>query len=175
VVLGAISLSGSFRGPGGNFNAATAAPSQALRAQVGLLPELADAGLVAAGKDISMAGVCGTTLMMLESSGVGARIDLDRIPAPAGVDPLRWLTAFPSFGFVLAVEPEHAPAVCARFDALGVVCAVIGEIDASCTLTLASDGVRHVYWDLREAALTGFGPTACAPAALPLPEEMCRA
>ncbi|HXX66686.1 MAG TPA: sll0787 family AIR synthase-like protein [Polyangiaceae bacterium] len=158
VLLAAISLSGSFRGPGGNFNAATAAPSQALRAQLSLLPELAEAGLVAAGKDISMAGICGTALMMLEASGAGARIDLERIPAPAGVDALRWLTAFPSYGFVLAVEPRNVAAVCARFDAFGVACSPIGEVDDSRALVLSAADERYVYWDLREAALTGFGP-----------------
>lgn len=162
VLLAAISLSGSFRGSGANFNAATATPSQALRAQIGVLPELAEAGLVAAGKDISMAGICGSTLMMLESSDVGARIDLERIPAPAGVDTIRWLTAFPSFGFVLAVDPQHAPAVCARFDAIGVACAAVGEIDASTKLVLSASGEEHTYWDLREEALTGFSPRAAA-------------
>lgn len=157
-LLAAISLDGSFRGPGGNFNAATAAPSQLLRAQLGLLPELAEAGWVAAGKDISMAGICGTSLMMLETSGAGAHIDLERIPAPAGVDALRWLTAFPSFGFVLAVEPAHVAAVCARFDSVGVACAPIGQIDDSRTLVLSGAGERQMFWDLRDVPLTGFGP-----------------
>jgi hypothetical protein len=158
VLLAAISLNGSFRGPGANFNAATAAPGQALRAQLSVLPELAEARLVAAAKDISMAGICGTLLMMLEASGVGARIDLERIVAPAGVESLRWLTAFPSFGFVLAVEPEDATTVCARFDAVGVACSAIGGVTDSRALVLSAGAEEEVYWDLREAAFTGFGP-----------------
>jgi AIR synthase-related protein len=158
VVLAAISLQGSFRGQGGNFNAATAAPSHMLRAQLAVLPELAEAGLVTAGKDISMAGLCGTLLMMLEQSGGGAEIDLGRIPAPSGVDPLRWLTSFPSYGFLLTTTANDAPSVCARFDAVGVACAPVGRIDDSRVLSLVHEGQRRVYWDLQRAALTGFAP-----------------
>jgi AIR synthase-related protein len=156
-LVAAVSLDGSFRGPGGNFNAATAAPAQLLRARLAALPELAEAGLVAAGKDISMAGLCGTLLMLLEASGCGADLDLGRVPAPAGVDALRWLTAFPSFGFVLAVEPAAAPSVCARFDAVGVSAAVVGEVAGSSRLTLHHGAEREIYADLAKEPFTGFG------------------
>jgi AIR synthase-related protein len=156
-LVAAISLNGSFRGPGGNFNAATTAPPAILRAQLALLPELAEAGLVAAAKDISMAGLCGTVLMMIEASGCGARIDLERVPAPGAVDPLRWLTAFPSFGFVLAVDRPDVSAVCARFDAVGVACAPIGEITGGRCLELRARDEHEVYWDLGAAPFTGFG------------------
>jgi AIR synthase-related protein len=156
-LLAAVSLSGSFRGPGGNFNAATTAPSHVLRAQVALLPELAEAGLVAAAKDISMAGLCGTLVMMLEASRCGARVDLARVPAPGGVEPVRWLTAFPSFGFLLAADPRDVAAVCARFDAVGVACAPVGEITEGTRLDLCHGREREVFWDLATAPLTGFG------------------
>jgi AIR synthase-related protein len=157
VLIAAIDLRGTFRGSGGNFNAATSAPQRQLRAQLAVLPELAEAGLVGAGKDISMAGICGTTLMLLEASGTGAVLEVERIPAPAEVEPLRWLTAFPSFGFVLAVEPNRVDAVCGRFDAVGVTAAPIGELTDTRRLELRSGSERETYWDLREYALTGFG------------------
>jgi AIR synthase-related protein len=156
-LVAAIALNGSFRGPGGNFNAATTAPAHALRAQLALLPELAEAGLLAAAKDISMAGLCGTLLMMLEASGCGASVDLERVPSPGAVDPVRWLTAFPSFGFLLAVDPRDVGAVCGRFDAVGVACAPIGEFTGDSSLTLRYGAEREAYWDLGVAPLTGFG------------------
>ena len=73
----AVDLRGSFRGNGGAFNAATTAAAPQLRASLALLPELAEAGLVGAGKDISMAGTCGSLAMLLETSGVGAVLDLE--------------------------------------------------------------------------------------------------
>ena len=156
-LLMAVDLRGSFRGPGGAFDAATTAPAQQLRANLAVLPELAEAGLVGAGKDISMAGTCGSLAMLLETSRVGATLDLDAVPAPPGVEPLRWLTAFPSFGFLLAVEAAAVRAVCARFDAVGVACAAVGAVDESRQLTLRAGGEAHTYLDLATMPLTGFG------------------
>ena len=155
-LLVAVDLRGTFRGLGGNFNAASTASPEQLRGQLALLPELAEAGLVSAGKDISMAGVCGSLLMMLETSHVGARLDLGKLPAPPQVDAFRWLNAFPSFSFVLSVEPKAASEVCARFAALGVACAAVGEVTPEPRLELVSGSERALYWDLAEP-LTGFG------------------
>lgn len=156
-LLMAVDLRGSFRGSGGAFNAATTASARQLRAGLALLPELAEAGLVGAGKDISMAGTCGSLAMLLETSGVGALLELEKIPAPADVEPLRWLTAFPSFGFVLAVDDRAVPQVCARFDAVGVTCAAVGTVTDTRRLVLRYGDADAVYLDLGTSALTGFG------------------
>lgn len=157
VLVAAIDLNGSFRGNGGNFNAATAASSQALRKKLALLPALAEENLVCAGKDISMAGTCGTLLMLLESSGCGAELDLARLPAPAEVDALRWLCAFPSFGFLLAVDEALVAEVCRKFAEVEVSAAAVGRLTATRRLDLVLRGERCVYWDLNDSALTGFG------------------
>jgi AIR synthase-related protein len=158
-LLAAIDLRGSFRGRSA-FNAATTLPPERLRAQLGLLPELAEAGVVCAGKDISNAGICGTLAMLLESSGLGARLELDRLPAPEFVDPLRWLTAFPSFGFLLTTERSQAEHVCERFDAFGVSCREVGVITEAPGLTLAYGEASAPFGCEPALSLTGFG--ACA-------------
>lgn len=150
----AVDLRGSFRGPIA-FNAATTADPVRLRGQIGLLAELAEEGLVDAGKDISNAGLCGTLAMLLEASGAGASIDLESIPAPDGVDPLRWLMAFPSFGFVLSVAPEQVENVCSRFSDWGIAAASIGTVTQSSRLTLTKGRQQCVLLDTREP-LTGF-------------------
>ncbi|HTQ05114.1 MAG TPA: sll0787 family AIR synthase-like protein [Polyangiaceae bacterium] len=157
-LVAAFDLRGTFRGAGNAFNAATTAPAAKLRAALAVLPELAESGSVRAGKDISMAGTPGTLLMLCESSGVGAKLDLSRLPAPPDVEPLRWLTAFPSFGFLLAVDASVAASVCARFDAVGVTADVVGEITATRHIELRLGDERERYWDLAEAPLTGFAP-----------------
>jgi AIR synthase-related protein len=157
VLLAAVALDGTFRGTGGNFNAATAASPQRLRSHLAVLPELAEDGLVEAGKDISMAGLCGTVLMLLETSKCGATVDIGRIPAPRGVDPLRWLTAFPSFGFILAVDPSNVRAVRARFESVGVACEAVGDLEPGAQLQLCYEQERTTYADLRAGPLTGFG------------------
>jgi uncharacterized protein len=159
VLLAAIDLRGSFRGRSA-FNAATTLPPERLRAQLGLLPELAEAGLVRSGKDISNAGICGTLAMLLESSGRGARLHLDRLPAPEHVDPLRWLTAFPSFGFLLSTDPADAARVCERFEALGVACCEVGSITEATGLELFSGGASAPFASGPELGLTGFGVCA---------------
>jgi len=157
VLIAAVDLAGTFRGAGGNFNAVTTAPATKVRSALAVLPELAEAGLVGAGKDISMAGTCGTLLMMLEASGVGAVLELERLPAPPGVEPLRWLTAFPSFGFLLAVEASAVDPVLARFDSVGVAAAAVGKITEARRLELRAGDEREIYWEVKDGPLTGFG------------------
>ena len=66
------------------------------------LVEVAERGLCHAARDVSMPGVAGSLLQLLELAGCGATLDLDRLPRPDGVALERWLLTFPSFGFLLA-------------------------------------------------------------------------
>ncbi len=122
-----------------------------------MLPSLAEDGLAIAAKDISMAGIVGTALMLLEASGVGGIIDLDAIPRPAGVPLARWLTAFPSFGYLIAVHPDHTPAVLARFTERGIASARIGALDASRVARVRGGGEEAVVWDFLASPLVGCG------------------
>jgi AIR synthase-related protein len=161
-LLMAVDLRGAFAEPYPYWNASTEAPAGRLRADLEVLPVLAEDGLCAAAKDISMAGTLGTALMLLECSGVGARIDLGRIPAPAGVPMERWLSAFPSYGFLLATREADVPAVTARFGARGIVCAEIGVIDDSRRVTIGSQGESALLWDFASDAF--IVPQAGSPA-----------
>lgn len=152
----ATDLRGRWMDPYPFWNAASDAPAQQLRGDMALLPALAEEGLVGAGKDISMAGVLGTLLMLTECSGVGAEIDLDRLPRPEGSDLLRWLQAFPSYGYVLAVRPEHAPAVVQAFIARGIASADAGAVTASRHVDVRSGDQVGMLWDFQaEPFITG--------------------
>ena len=140
--------------PNQPFWDATDAPASRMREDYEVLPTLAEGGLVRAGKDISMGGLAGSLLMLLESSEVGAELVLDRIPCPPDVDLGRWLSAFPSYGFVLAVEPARTKQVLAAFAAREITSAVVGSVDASRKLTLSSRNEREVIWDLAREGLT---------------------
>lgn len=61
-----------------------------------------------AAKDVSMAGLVGTTGMLAEASGLGAEIDVARIPRPADAALGEWLTCFPGFAMITA-DPAGAP------------------------------------------------------------------
>jgi hypothetical protein len=144
----AVDLRGAFEEPYPFWNAATAAPPERLRADLELLPQIAEAGLCDAAKDISMAGALGSLLMLLETSQAGAEVDLPALPQPPGVDRLRWLQAFPSYGFVLSLRPRHATEVVARFQARGLAAAAIGHVTAAPELVLHDGAEREVLWRL---------------------------
>jgi selenophosphate synthetase-related protein len=145
----AVDLRGAYEEPFPYWNASTGAPAERLRGDLELLPQLAEEGLCDAAKDISMAGAVGTALMLLECSGVGAVIDLDAIPRPEGVPLPRWLSSFPSYGFVLSVRPDKLADVLARFAARDLACAVVGQVDDTRTLVLRQGEERETLWDLK--------------------------
>jgi selenophosphate synthetase-related protein len=129
-LLMAVDLRGSYRGEGTPFwNASTDAPPARLRSDLEILPALAEAELVTAGKDISNGGLPGTLAMLLATSRCGATVALDSVPRPAGAPLERWLASFPSFGFLLTAAPEHATEVARNFQARDIACAAIGRIE----------------------------------------------
>ena len=150
----AIDLRGGYEEPHPYWNASTQAPAERLRTDLEVLPGLAEDGLCDAAKDISMAGAIGTTLMLLECSQVGAVIDIDAIPRPDGHTPLlRWLQAFPSYGFVLSVRPEQVAAVQQRFAARGIANAVVGTVTHDPQVRLCKGKETSLLWDVSTQAL----------------------
>ena len=100
-----------------------------LRTDGEALVEVAERRLCHAARDISMPGVAGSLLQMIEGAGVGATLDVDAIPRPTGVALERWLLTFPSFGFLLAAPERHVEAAVARFLERGLACAPCGRFD----------------------------------------------
>ncbi|GGO85334.1 methanogenesis marker 2 protein [Marinobacterium nitratireducens] len=163
LLVAAIDHRGAFRKPYLNWNAATDAPAERLRGDIALLPAIAERELAFAAKDISQAGLLGTALMLLESSGVGARIDLDALPKPATVNWSDWLCAFPSFGYLLTTDSARLPELLELFHHREISAAAIGEITANQQLWVAKALERQLFRDLRNTPLTGFSPHPRAP------------
>jgi AIR synthase-related protein len=157
----AVDLRGAYHDPHAYWDASTTAPAARLREDLALLPHIAEAGWCRAAKDISMAGAIGSALMLLECSQVGADIDIDAIPRPRSVADeaqlLRWLSAFPSYGFVLSVPPIHSAHVLEAFNSRGIACAVVGEVQATRRLRLRSQGEDALLWDLAEQPFIAAG------------------
>ncbi len=149
-LLMAVDLRGRMMAPHPFFNASTDAPPERLRADLDLLPQLAESGVCDAAKDISMAGAVGTALMLLECSKVGAVIDVGAMPRPAEVPLLPWLQSFPSYGFIMSVRPQHVDAVCGLFHQRALACAVVGEVTARPEVWLrdgANDTPPALLWN----------------------------
>jgi selenophosphate synthetase-related protein len=121
------------------------------------LVEIAVAGICHAARDVSMPGIAGSLLQMIEGAGCGAVLDLDRLPRPDQAPLERWLLTFPSFGFLLAAKAEHADAVAWAFTRRGLACAPCGEFDRTRVLRLAAGGDEAAVWDLGRTPLTGLG------------------
>ena len=157
VVLAAIDLRGAYHDPMPYWDAATrGADAARLRGDLDILPQVAESGLSGAAKDISMAGLIGTALMLAECSGIGMVIDPLAVPRPEGIELERWLGSFPSFGFLLTATPKNAMGVIAAFAARGIACADVGRCTAGTRLDLLNaDGTAETFWDLAEAPLIG--------------------
>jgi uncharacterized protein len=156
VLLMAIDLRGKAHPTYPFWNAATHADPLQLRQDLAILPQLAETKLCDAGKDISMGGVVGTSLMLLETSHCGATLNLDAIPRPDAMPLDRWLLCFPSYGFLLSVRPEQVSAVQAHFRQRNLVCEAIGEVQDTHQLMLRSGTETLPFWDLAQTPLTGF-------------------
>ena len=139
------------------WNAATAADPIVLRRNLNALPELAECGLCKAGKDISMGGAIGTVVMLMETSGCGATLNVDCIPRPAGVDLDWWLRCFPSYGFILSARADCVVEIQACFEKLDLVCAPVGTVNDTQQVYLHNDaGETALFWDFARDSLTGF-------------------
>lgn len=106
-----------------------------------------------AAKDVSMAGLVGTTGMLAEASGTGAELDVGEICRPDGTDMAAWLTCFPGFAMVTADRPgADAP-----------IDLPMGTRTGVCGRLTAAPGVRLRWPDgvtttAISAAVTGLGP-----------------
>lgn len=143
----AIDHRGRYEAPFDNWQCFRDAPPARLRDDLAILPQLAGEGLVGAGKDVSQGGIAGTALMLAECSGVAIEIAPEDIPIPQGVPLERWMTTFPSFGFLLSVRPDRVAEVLDRFQARDIVAAGIGRVTQGAALILVHGSARHPVWD----------------------------
>lgn len=118
--------------------------------------EAARRGLAAAARDVSMAGAIGSLAMLLEYRRLGAVVDLDRLPAPAGVDLGRWLTCFPAYAFWFATD---RPDECTNlFHSAGLTAAAVGSVTDDGVLRLRQGSRTCPVIDLTQEPVTGLWP-----------------
>lgn len=162
VLIAAIDLRGRWHDPHPFWDASSALcgtdEAVRLRGDIELLPAIAEDGLSRAAKDISMAGLLGTALMLAECSGVGMAIRLEDIPRPETAPMERWLSAFPSYGYLLTACPENAAAVMNRFKERGIAAAVIGQVTDTRQLDVTWEDEKETFWDLARTPLMGLAP-----------------
>ena len=154
-LIAAIDLRGAYREPFANWEAATDAPPARLRADLELLPAIAESGLAVAAKDISQGGVVGTAMMFAECSRLGVTLEIGRVPKPDTVALERWLQTFPSYGYLLAVPEGNVPAVLGRFEGRGIAAADCGVFTAEPRVMLRDGDRAETLWDFGREPLIG--------------------
>ncbi|MFZ2471178.1 MAG: methanogenesis marker 2 protein [Methanothrix sp.] len=139
-----------------NFDSTSFKDSKTLLTQLGCMRELGERGLVKAGKDISNPGLLGTLGMLLETSRVGAVVDVEAIPVPAGLELASWLKMYPGMGFVVTAKPENAQAVLGVFERRGLTARVIGRVTQERKLVIRQGSEETVLFDLEKECVTGI-------------------
>jgi AIR synthase-related protein len=139
------------------WDAATHADPQRLRAHLELLVQLAGAGVVRAAKDVSMGGIAGTAVMLAEAAGCQLQLNLDAIEPPPGVLLEAWLACFPSYGYLLVVDPGASAELAAALAPHPELwCGPIGRFGPGpASVQLIQAGACSLLWPGGEA-LTGF-------------------
>lgn len=135
-----------------------------LAEDVELLPRLAEAGLCNAAKDVSMAGVLGSLAMLLEPTRCGTVVELEALPRPDGIPLAAWISAFPTFGFLLSAPPEEEAAIRSQFRGRDLVCERIGTVDDTGLLKVRLGNEESQLLDLNTQSVTGLRGEGAAPA-----------
>jgi uncharacterized protein len=130
--------------------------SEAIK-QLEAMSEIAVDGMADTAKDVSMAGLIGSILMLLESSGKGAVINIDTIPRPFEVPLSEWLLAFPSFGFIISIRPDKTPSVKEIFHNLNLACESIGTVTSDKNVFFTNnESDKELFWNFNKQSLIGL-------------------
>lgn len=110
------------------WNASTTTAPELLQ-QLTKLPNLiANKQWSKCAKDISMGGVLGTLLMLMNTSNVGVKLNLDSLTKPATVSWGKWLVSFPSYGYIMTCKKEHLTSITNLFKSYEVQCDHVGKV-----------------------------------------------
>ena len=139
-----------------SWDANSGKTAEELLFRLAALPLIADRKLCQAAKDVSNAGILGTTSIMLENSGKGGLIDLTSIPCPDGLALKDWLLCFQSFGFILSVNPRHTQAVIDVCAERNIIAAVIGRVIEEPVVRVKNGDEFGVLFDFNHEIITGI-------------------
>jgi selenophosphate synthetase-related protein len=143
-----------------NWDSVTMKTPEILRAQIGVMKDLGEHHHLTAGKDISNPGIIGTLGMLLESSGVGAIVDLTAIPRPdldaLGLTFEQWVRMYPGMGFIMTANQSQIDIVCKKFRATGMAAQVIGTVNNTKRLTLVKGKTKTELFDFCKESITNI-------------------
>jgi len=131
------------------WDSVTDRPSDEIVHRLSVMNILAEQHLLTASKDVSVAGIVGTAVMMLEYSGKGGTLFLDEIEKsrPSEIPLEDWLRMYISLGFLVATSKENYSKLehIARDHSLSPC--IIGVVDNSREIKLALEGEERIVFD----------------------------
>ncbi|KYK35643.1 MAG: methanogenesis marker 2 protein [Theionarchaea archaeon] len=137
-----------------NWDSTSMKSSEEVLYRLEALNIIADKELATTCKDVSNPGILGTVGMLLETSHVGASIDVGAIPAP--VDLCTFLKMYPGYGFVLTVKNKKVHEVTTIFEDRNISASVIGEITTEKKMVLHYKGESGVLFNFEKEFICGF-------------------
>jgi selenophosphate synthetase-related protein len=135
------------------FDSVISKSSGEVSKQLSAVIDVAQKNLATASRDISGPGVVGTVAMLCESSRVGAKINLEKIPKPESIELVDWLTTYPALGFIFATnKTEECSAILKKH---GFATEAIGEILKETVIRVSYRGQTGTFLDLGKDSIFG--------------------
>ncbi|MEN6294131.1 MAG: methanogenesis marker 2 protein [Methanobacterium sp.] len=138
-----------------NWDTTTMKSDELVQAQIEVMNKIGSKKLVTAGKDISNPGTLGTLGMLLEASGVGATIELEKIPRNENVNWEQWLKLYPGSGFVLTAESSNVNRCIELLEEVNITASVAGEIIEDKKLYVIHEDQKAILFDFQKDKITG--------------------
>lgn len=139
-----------------NWDSTTHKTAELVQAQIMAMNELGKKHLLTAGKDVSNPGIIGTLGMLLEASGVGATIELGKIPRNPAVEWDEWLKVYPGSGFVLTAKEENVDDCIDILEKVNITTQVAGRIIEEKQLNLTHQGQERMVFDFNKDMIIGI-------------------
>lgn len=127
-ILLAINQNGNYYKEYPFWDASTSSSANELQKIARIPYEIANNKWSKVAKDVSMGGIIGTLIMLMNTSGVGAEINLEKITKQQSIPWEKWLSSFPSYGYIFSCEIENIANIQELFKANGINCDFIGKI-----------------------------------------------
>ena len=115
---------------------------------------IADRELATSCKDVSNPGILGSLGMLLETSRVGAEIDVEKIPAPLELS--QFLKMYPGYGFVLTAKEKDIQPLTEIFENRSISAVIIGEITKERKLILHHKDESGILFEFEKEIICGF-------------------
>ena len=138
-----------------NWDTTTMKSPEMVQEQIAVMNSIASKHLVTAGRDISNPGTLGTLGMLLESSGVGALIDLEKIPRNDSVDWYDWLKLYPGSGFVLTAEEKNVNECLKLLEDVNITSKAVGKIIEEKKFYLTYRNQKEVLYNFDKDKIMG--------------------